>query len=119
MTAPKQGARVTAADAGLLHAALDEAFGYRGDVTICTTDGRRIDGYVFDRRSGQTLDDSIVRILTATSETRVVVKYSEIDALEFTGRDTAAGKSWENWIRKYAQKKAAGESAEIPCDTLD
>ena len=31
-------------------------------------------------------------------------------ALAFTGRDTAAGKSWEAWMKKYAEKKAAGES---------
>jgi hypothetical protein len=29
--------------------------------------------------------------------------------LAFTGRDTAAGKSFEAWIRKYWEKKAAGE----------
>ena len=30
-------------------------------------------------------------------------------ALAFAGRDTAAGKSWEAWVRKYWEKKAAGE----------
>ena len=34
---------------------------------------------------------------------------ASIAALAFTGRDTAAGKSWEAWIKKYAEKKAAGE----------
>ncbi|MSQ90637.1 MAG: hypothetical protein EXS01_04480 [Phycisphaerales bacterium] len=119
MTSLGQGARITSADATIIQGALDEAFGYRGDVTICTYDGRRIEGFVFDRRCGPTLGESVVRILTAASETRIVVKYSEIEALEFTGRDTAAGKSWESWIRKYAQKRAAGETAEIACDAGD
>jgi len=39
--------------------------------------------------------------------------------LEFSGRDTAAGKSWENWLRKYAQKKVAGEIASIESDLGD
>jgi hypothetical protein len=29
--------------------------------------------------------------------------------LAFTGKDTAAGKSFEAWVRKYNEKKAAGE----------
>ena len=34
---------------------------------------------------------------------------SEIAALAFTGRDMAAGRSWEAWVRQYWEKKAAGE----------
>lgn len=111
-----QGSLVTHADVAALQAGLDEAFGYRGDVTIITKDARRIEGYIFDLRSGKTLEDSFVRILTGTSDDRIVVRYNEIESLEFSGRDTAAGKSWENWLRKYAQKKVAGEIASIESD---
>ena len=111
-----QGSLVTHADVAALQAALDEAFGYRGDVTIITKDARRIEGYIFDLRSGKTLEDSFVRILTGTSDDRIVVRYNEIQSLEFSGRDTAAGKSWENWLRKYAQKKVVGEMASIESD---
>ena len=45
------------------------------------------------------------------SRERVAVAYSEIAALAFSGRDTAAGKSWEAWVRKYWEKKAAGEQS--------
>ena len=111
-----QGSLVTHADVAALQAGLDEAFGYRGDVTIITKDARRIEGYIFDLRSGKTLEDSFVRILTGTSDDRIVVRYNEIQSLEFSGRDTAAGKSWENWLRKYAQKKVVGEMASIESD---
>jgi hypothetical protein len=37
------------------------------------------------------------------------ISYAEIAALAFTGRDTAAGKSWEAWVGKYWEKKASGE----------
>ena len=40
---------------------------------------------------------------------KVSVAYSEIAALAFTGRDTAAGKSFAAWVKKYNEKKAAGE----------
>ncbi|MSR69833.1 MAG: hypothetical protein EXS17_05755 [Phycisphaerales bacterium] len=120
MTAPTallQGHSVTADDAQALKSALNEAFGYRGDVTISTKDGRRIDGYVFDIREGESLESSWVRVLTATSEDRLVVKYSDIESLAFSGRDTAAGKSWETWLRRYAAKRASGEAASIESDS--
>ena len=40
---------------------------------------------------------------------KISIPYSDIAALAFSGRDTAAGKSWEAWVRKYWEKKAAGE----------
>ena len=92
-----------------LRNALEEAFDYRGDVTITLKAGTRLEGYVFDRRKGSTLANSIVRLIPQNSSQKVSVAYSEIAALAFTGRDTAAGKSWEAWVRKYWERKAAGE----------
>src|SRR5206468_7081075 len=89
--------------------ALEKAFDYRGDVTITRKDGTTIEGYLFDRKTGPSLDDSLVRVLPKASNQRVMIPYSDIAALAFTGRDTAAGKSWEAWMKKYAEKKAAGE----------
>jgi len=90
--------------------ALEKAFDYRGDVTITRKDGSRIEGYLFDRRTAATLKDSVVRLYPKDANEKVSIPYSEIAALAFTGRDTAAGKSWEAWMKKYAQKKAAGET---------
>ncbi len=90
--------------------ALEKAFDYRGDVTITRRDGTTLQGYVFDRRPGSTLEDSIVRIIPATERTKVAIPYAEIAGLAFTGRDTAAGKSFEAWVKKYHAKKAAGET---------
>ena len=92
-----------------LRAALEQAFDYRGDVTITRKDGSRVEGYLFDRRNGATLAESVVRVIPQNSPQKISIPYSEIAALAFTGRDTAAGKSWEAWVRKYWEKKAAGE----------
>ena len=89
--------------------ALEKAFDYRGDVTITRKDGTTVEGYLFDRKTGPTLADSLVRVLPKTSNQRVMIPYSDIAALSFTGRDTAAGKSWEAWVKRYMEKKAAGE----------
>ena len=92
-----------------LRFALEEAFDYRGDVTITRKDGSRVEGYVFDRRSGATLTESVVRVIPQDGSGKVAIPYSDIAGLAFTGRDTAAGKSWEAWVRKYWEKKVAGE----------
>jgi hypothetical protein len=92
-----------------IRAALEKAFDYRGDITITRKDGSTIEGYLFDRRSGPTLAESRVRLLPRNSNERISVSYADVAALAFSGRDTAAGKSWEAWIKKYAEKKAAGE----------
>jgi hypothetical protein len=92
-----------------LRQALEKAFDYRGDVTITRKDGSTVEGYIFDRRTGKTLADSVVRLYPKDSNQKVSVCYGEIAALKFADRDPAAGKSWEAWLRKYWEKKAAGE----------
>src|SRR5881628_2567354 len=84
-----------------IRAALEKAFDYRGDVTITRKDGTVIEGYIFDRKTGKTLAESVVRVLPKDSNQRQTIPYAEIAALVFSGRDTAAGKSYEAWIRKY------------------
>jgi hypothetical protein len=92
-----------------IRVALEKAFDYRGDVTITHKDGTKIEGYLFDRRTGSSLKDSVVRLFPKNSNEKVSVSYGDIAALAFSGRDTAAGKSWEAWMKKYSAKKAAGE----------
>jgi hypothetical protein len=92
-----------------LRQALEKAFDYRGDITITRKDGSKIEGYIFDRRPAANLKDSVVRLYPKNSSEKIAISYADIAALAFTGRDTAAGKSWEAWMKKYAAKKAAGE----------
>ena len=104
--------------------ALEKAFDYRGDVTVTRKDGSTIEGYLYDRRSEPTLEASLVRIIPTPKEgvpvERVMVSYADIAALQFTGRDTAAGKTFEAWIKKYWEKKAAGETnIQIEPEALD
>ena len=92
-----------------LREALEKAFDYRGDVAITKKDGSKIDGYIFDRVTSATLEGSFVRVLPRDSNQRVKISYAEIAALAFSGRDPAAGKSWEAWVRKYWEKKSTGK----------
>jgi hypothetical protein len=103
-----------------LRAGLEKAFDYRGDVTITRKNGSTVEGYIFDRRTGTTLTDSVVRLFPKDNAEKIAIPYSEIAGLTFTGRDTAAGKSWAAWVKKYWEKKAAGEkNIEIAPEKLD
>ena len=99
--------------------ALEKAFSYRGDVTITRRDGSSLECYVFDRRTGATLAESFVRVIPVDTTTKLSIPYSDIASLAFSGRDTAAGKSWEAWVRKYWEKRASGEQASIEAENLE
>jgi hypothetical protein len=93
-----------------LRIALEKAFDFRGDITLTLKDGTKIEGYIFDRRSdGSTLSDCSVRLFPKDRNEKVSVRYCDIAHLAFTGKDTAAGKSFETWLKKYLERKAAGE----------
>lgn len=99
--------------------AFDEAFDYRGDVTLTLADGSVVECYIFDRRAGATMQDSVVRVMLVGGGEKQTIPYDRIARLSFTGKDTAAGKSWENWVRRYVEKRLAGEQASIESDPLD
>jgi hypothetical protein len=102
-----------------LRGALEKAFDYRGDVKITRKNGHVVDGYLYDRRQGKNLSDSLVRVLPADGSPRQNIAYSDIAGLVFSDRDPAAGKSWEAWVNKYWEKRAKGEKAEIEPEKLD
>jgi hypothetical protein len=115
-----QGSVFEAASPEEMREALEKAFDYRGDVTITRKDGSTVEGYVFDRHNGSNLADSYVRLFPKDQTDKVAIAYADIAGLAFTGRDTAAGKSWAAWVKKYLEKKAAGEKQiEIVPESLE
>jgi len=101
--------------------ALEKAFDYRGDLTITLKTGDKIEGYIFDRRSESlALSECIIRVIPKNRREKIKIAYSEIAALAFTGKDTAAGKSFAAWVKKYSEKKAVGEkNIGIESESLD
>jgi hypothetical protein len=92
-----------------LRQALEKAFDYRGDVTLTLKSGERIEAFIFDRQTGATLAESHVQYFTPNAPEKRRLGYAEIARIEFSGKDRAAGKQWEDWLRKYNERKAAGE----------
>jgi hypothetical protein len=92
-----------------LRNALERAFDYRGDVTLTLKSGARIEAFIFNRQTAATLAESRVQYFAPDAPEKRSVSYAEIARIEFTGKDRAAGKQWEDWVRKYNERKAAGE----------
>ena len=92
-----------------LRQALGKAFDYRGDVTLTLKSGERIEAFVFNCKTGPTLDESFLQYFTPNDAEKRKVSYADIARVEFSGKDRAAGKHWEDWVKKYNEKKAAGE----------
>jgi len=88
--------------------ALEKAFDFRGDVTITLKSGEKIEAYIFNRQTGATLADSWVQYFASNAPDKRKLSYADIARLEF-GKDRAAGKHWEDWLKAYNEKKAAGE----------
>jgi hopanoid biosynthesis associated radical SAM protein HpnH len=106
----------TEAGDGELAEAIEEAFNYRGDVTLQLRSGERIEGYIFDRNPAA----ATLRIVAKPEGRRRTVRFAEIERLAFSGRDMADGRSFEAWVRKYAERKAAGErNIELVPEAID
>jgi hypothetical protein len=115
-----EGSVPTLASDDDLKAALEKAFDYRGDVTLTLKSGEKIEAYIFNRSTGPTLEQSFVQYYTPKAEEKRKVSYAEIARLEFTGKDRAAGKHWEDWVKAWNEKKAAGEkNIALHPDNLD
>lgn len=104
--------------------ALEKAFDYRGNITVTRKDGSTVEGYLYDRYSAPTLEQSKVRLMPVPkpgdATERVSISYADVAALNFTGKDTAAGKRFEDWVKHYWEKKAAGEkNIQIVPEKLD
>ena len=90
-----------------------------GVVTLITDDGDEIECYVFDRQQASDGSQGSIRYMTKAALERTPIQIQHISEIRFSGKDTAAGKSFERWIAKYIEKKMAGETASIDCDSLD
>lgn len=96
--------------------AVDLAFDYRGDVTLCLTSGDSIVGYLFNRQVADA--DSYIEIFPADNPAPRRIPYDVIATIAFTGEDTANGKSWEIWVsKKESERLADAERVEAAART--
>jgi hypothetical protein len=84
---------------------VDKAFDYRGNVTVVTRDGTETEGYLFNRNQDAAVP--FVQMFDLDGAGPYTIPYGEIRAIRFTGRDTAAGKSYAAWLRAKEAKAAS------------
>jgi len=97
--------------------AIDKAFDYRGDVTLTLTNGQLIEGFMSNREPKAT--PPIVQFFVKGEEKPLVIPYSDITAIAFTGKDPADGKSWENWVnKKEDERKAEAERIKAESEAM-
>jgi hypothetical protein len=93
------------------NAAFEQAFDYRGDVTLELRSGERIEGYLFNREP--TGNPPSVSLLLKGSDQPRLVAYNEIAKLVLSGKDAADGKSYEAWkAKKKAERDAEAKRIE-------
>ena len=113
-----QGMTLQMGDLEHTRTALELTRDYRGDTTIHLKNGESLNGFVFDV-DGVDLSDLALRIDLPEDAQRKSILASQISHIELDGRDPAAGKSWEKWVKRYAEKKLAGQAASIESESLD
>ena len=91
-------------------AVIEAAFDYRGDVTLSLRSGEELAGYLANRDSQA--EEPFVEVFPAAGGDRQRVAFDEICGVSFTGRDTASGKSWESWVRRWKAKQEARSRGE-------
>jgi hypothetical protein len=79
---------------------VDLAFDYRGDVTVVRRDGGELTGYLYNR--DRAAAEPFLQLLDPTGAAHTL-RYAEVRTIRFTGKDTAAGKSYDAWLRRKAE----------------
>jgi len=114
---PGHGWRVDASDPQSFRHAIDFAVSYRGDVTLVPRIGQPIEGYVFDVSASE--GTRVIRVLPADGSPRRTIPIADLARIEFTGRDTATGRSFDTWMKKYVERKLTGQEASITSEPID
>jgi hypothetical protein len=84
--------------------AIDKAFDYRGDVTLTLSNGP-LECFIFNRDAAE--KPPRIEVFVKGQEAPLVIPYSDVQAIAFTGRDPADGKSWAAWVSKKDTERAA------------
>jgi hypothetical protein len=92
---------------------VDLAFDYRGNTTVVKQDGSALHGYVFNRDADAPVP--YLEMFDTEGGGPHRVPYADVRTIHFTGKDTAAGKSYAAWLaRKQAEKAGLVAGAPPP-----
>ena len=107
---PLEGWEPVIGDGVTLEDVVDRAFDYRGDVTVVRRDGTELVGYLFNRDADA--PQPFVQMFDRAGEGPFTVRLVDIGTIKFTGKDPAAGKSYEAWLRRKAERPGTATASE-------
>ncbi len=84
---------------------IEAAYDYRGHVTLRLLGGETIEGFVYNRegRNPRAREDRFIDVMVKDSDLRRRIRFSELASIALTGEDFAAGKSYEDYLKKKQQ----------------
>ncbi len=94
-----EGRELHPSTADELKEAMTSIVDYRGDVTLILKSGNHVVGYAFDRE--ERMGVLCVRMYVQGQVEAQKVKYQDVEKIVFSGEDTAFGRSWEDWAKKW------------------
>jgi hypothetical protein len=87
---------------------VEQAFDYRGNVTVVRRDGGEIAGYLFNR--DRTVAEPFVQLFDLQGDGPITIRYADMATIRFTGKDPAAGSSWKAWLERKEREQAARDA---------
>ncbi len=81
---------------------IELAFDYRGNTTVVKVDGTEVEGYIFNRNKD--VPEPFIQMFDVAGNGPFKIPCSEIRNIKFTGRDTAAGNSYQAWLERKEKK---------------
>ncbi|MDE2844967.1 MAG: hypothetical protein OXN21_16545 [Chloroflexota bacterium] len=86
-------------DRGTIAGLVERAFRYRGDVTVETSNGEPVTGYLYNRNTN--CNAPFIQLFETGTGREITVPYQCITRVRFTGRDEAAASArrYENFQR--------------------
>ena len=71
-------------------AQIDAAFDFRGHVTVTFTDGKALEGYLFNRELAPRTGEAYIEMIPKDSEQRLRFSASTVASVALTGKDFAS-----------------------------
>ena len=69
---------------------IDEAFDFRGHVTVIFTDGKTLEGYLFNRELAPMKGEAYIEMLPKDSDERLRFPAASVKSVSISGKDFAA-----------------------------
>lgn len=86
---------------------IEDAFYYRGHVTITFKDGKTAEGYLFNRdyepHPASKTEGYFLDMFLKGSGDKARFWMKDVQSIALTGVDEAAGKSYQEWVKKKEQ----------------